>query len=137
MIIMAVEFKKLAGVDTVATATDAANVLIEEGGTIKRVPKTEVGGSGSSEPEVVIIDTSGGTEHIGNVKQKMIDSLDNNIPTIFYLKLNDGIYLVSSINPDVGEIYFSVVTYDASLSNQTVRTTLYKITASNTIEPVI
>ena len=134
---MAVEFKKLAGVDTVATATDAANVLIEEGGTIKRVPKTEVGGSGSSEPEVVIIDTSGGTEHIGNVKQKMIDSLDNNIPTIFYLKLNDGIYLVSSINPDVGEIYFSVVTYDASLSNQTVRTTLYKITASNTIEPVI
>lgn len=134
---MAVEFKKLAGVDIVETATDAANVLIEEGGTIKRVPKTEVGGSGGSEPEVVIIVRSGGTEHIGYVKQKMTDSLDNNIPTIFYLKLNDGIYLVSSINPDVGEIYFSVVTYDASLSNQTVRTMLYKITASNTIEPVI
>ena len=134
---MAVEFKKLAGVDTVETATDAANVLIEEDGVIKRVPKTEVGGSGGSEPEVVIIDRSGGTEHIGNVKRKMIDSLDNNVPTIFYLKLNDGIYLVSSINPDGGQIYFSVVTYDASLSNQTVMTMMYIITASNTIEPVI
>ena len=134
---MAVEFKKLAGVDTVETATDAANVLIEENGVIKRVPKTEVGGSGGSEPEVVIIDRSGGTEHIRNVKQKMTDSLDNNIPTIFYLKLNDGIYLVSSINPDGGQIYFSVVTYDASLSNQTVMTMMYEITASNTIEPVI
>lgn len=45
---MTVEFKKLAGVDAVETATDAANVLIEEGGTIKRVPKTEVGGAGVS-----------------------------------------------------------------------------------------
>ena len=134
---MAVEFKKLAGVDTVETATDAANVLIEEGGTIKRVPKTEVGGSGSSEPEVVIIDTSGGTEHIGYVKQKMTDSLDNNIPTIFYFKYTDGIYLVSSINPNGGQIYFSVVTYDSKFSGQTVNTVLYKITASNTIEPVI
>ena len=134
---MAVEFKKLAGVDTVETATDAANVLIEEDGVIKRVPKTEVGGSGSSEPEVVIIVISGGTEHIRNVKRKMTVSLDNNIPTIFYLKLNDGIYLVSSINPDGGQIYFSVVTYDASLSGQTVMTTMYIITDSNTIEPVI
>ena len=134
---MAVEFKKLAGVDTVETATDAANVLIEEGGTIKRVPKTEVGGSGGSEPEVVIIDTSGGTEHIGNVKRKMTDSLDNNIPTIFYFKYTDGLYLVSSINPNSGQIYFSVVTYDSKFSSQTVRTSLYKITDSNTIEPVI
>lgn len=94
-------------------------------------------GSGGSEPEVVIIDTLGGTEHIRYVKQKMIDSLDNNVPTIFYFELTDGIYLVSSINPDGGQIYFSVVTYDASLSAQTVRTSLYKITDSNTIEPVI
>ena len=134
---MAVEFKKLAGVDPVETATDAANVLIEEGGTIKRVPKTEVGGSGGSEPEVVIIDTSGGTEHIGYVKQKMIDSLDNNVPTIFYFKKTDGIYLVSSIIRDGGLIRFSVVTYDATMPNQTIGTALYKITDSNTIEPVI
>lgn len=123
---MAVEFKKLAGVDTVETATDAANVLIEEGGTIKRVPKTEVGGSGGGEPEVVIIDRSGGTEHIGYVKQKMIDSLDNNIPTIFYLKGSNGIYLVSSITRKDGQIYF------VDISDMK-----YKFTASNTIEPVI
>ena len=134
---MAVEFKKLAGVDTVETATDAANALIEEDGVIKRVPKTEVGGSGSSEPEVVIIDTSGGTEHIGNVKQKMIDSLDNNVPTIFYFELTDGIYLVSSINRHDGQINFSVVMYDSKFSGQTVKTVLYKITDSNTIEPII
>ena len=134
---MAVEFKKLAGVDTVETATDAANVLIEEDGVIKRVPKTEVGASGGGEPEVVIIDTSGGTEHIGYVKQKMIDSLDNNVPTIFYFELTDGIYLVSSINRYDGQIEFSVVTYDASLGDQTVKTLLYIITASNTIEPII
>lgn len=134
---MAVEFKKLAGVDTVETATDAANVLIEEGGTIKRVPKTEVGGSGGGEPEVVIITRSGSTEHIGYVKQKMIDSLDNNVPTIFYFKKTDGIYLVSSINRYDGRIEFSVVTYDASLGDQTVKTVLYKITDSNTIEPII
>ena len=67
----------------------------------------------------------------------MIDSLDNNVPTIFYLKLNDGIYLVSSINRYDGWIEFSVVTYDASLGDQTVKTVLYKITDSNTIEPII
>lgn len=123
---MTVEFKKLAGVDTVETATDAANVLIEEGGTIKRVPKTEVGGSGGGEPEVVIIDRSGGTEHIGYVKQKMIDSLDNNIPTIFYLKGSNGIYLVSSITRKDGQIYF------VDISDMK-----YKFTDSNTIEPII
>ena len=99
--------------------------------------KISENGSGGSEPEVVIIDTSGGTEHIGYVKQKMIDSLDNNVPTIFYFELTDGIYLVSSINRHDGQINFSVVMYDSKFSGQTVRTTLYKITDSNTIEPVI
>ena len=99
--------------------------------------KISENGSGGGEPEVVIIDTSGGTEHIGYVKQKMIDSLDNNVPTIFYFELTDGIYLVSSINRYDGKIEFSVVTYDASLGDQTVKTLLYKITASNTIEPII
>lgn len=99
--------------------------------------KISENGSGGSEPEVVIIDSIGGTEHIGYVKQKMIDSLDNNVPTIFYFELTDGIYLVSSINRRDGRINFSVVTYDASLGGQTVNTVLYKITDSNTIEPVI
>ena len=98
--------------------------------------KISENGSGG-EPEVVIIDTLGGTEHVGYVKQKMVDSLDNNVPTIFYFEFNNGIYLVSSINRYNGRIKFSVVTFDASLSGQTVMTMLYMITDSNTIEPVI
>ena len=99
--------------------------------------KISENGSGGSEPEAVIIDTLGGTEHVGYVKQKMVDSLDNNVPTIFYYKGSDGIYLVSSINRYNGQIKFSVVMYDASLGVQTVKTVLYIITDSNTIEPLI
>ena len=99
--------------------------------------KISENGSGGGEPEVVIITRSGSTEHIGYVKQKMIDSLDNNVPTIFYFKYTDGLYLVSSINRKDGLLRFSVVMYDSKLSGQTVNTALYKITASNTIEPVI
>ena len=40
------EFKKLSEVQLVGAAVDAANVLIEENGEIKRVPKNEVGGTG-------------------------------------------------------------------------------------------
>lgn len=40
---MAYEFRKLGEVDAVETATDEANVLIEEEGSVKRVPKSEVG----------------------------------------------------------------------------------------------
>lgn len=39
------EFKKLSDVTLVEEAVDTANVLIEENGEIKRVPKTEVGGT--------------------------------------------------------------------------------------------
>lgn len=41
------EFKRLAEVDVVEVANDTDKVLIEQNGEIKRVPKTEVGGSGS------------------------------------------------------------------------------------------
>jgi hypothetical protein len=40
------EFKKLSEVEQVETASDNATVLIEEGGEIKRVAKSEVGGNG-------------------------------------------------------------------------------------------
>lgn len=42
------EFKRLADVDIVETANDTDKVLIEQNGEIKRVPKTEVGGSGGN-----------------------------------------------------------------------------------------
>lgn len=41
---MAYEFKKLSDVAAVETPADTANVLIEEGGVIKKVAKDEVGG---------------------------------------------------------------------------------------------
>ena len=52
---MALEFKKLSEVTLAEKAVDTANVLIEENGEIKRVPKTEVGGSGSA--AIIIKDT--------------------------------------------------------------------------------
>lgn len=41
---MAYEFKKLSAVEAVEAVSDAASVLIEENGVIKRAPKDEVGG---------------------------------------------------------------------------------------------
>ena len=48
------EFTRLADVEVVETATDVDKVLIEQNGEIKRVPKTEVGGSGN----MLIVDVS-------------------------------------------------------------------------------
>ena len=42
------EFTRLADVEVVETANYTDKVLIEQNGEIKRVPKTEVGGSGNS-----------------------------------------------------------------------------------------
>jgi hypothetical protein len=52
------EFTRLADVEVVETAADADKVLIEQNGEIKRVPKTEVGGSGN----ILIIDVSVDTD---------------------------------------------------------------------------
>ena len=46
------DFKKLSAVDTVETVSDAAHVLIEEDGVIKRAPKDEVGGVKVTHAEV-------------------------------------------------------------------------------------
>ena len=40
------EFKKLSEVEQIESVSDNATVLVEEGGEIKRVPKTAVGGAG-------------------------------------------------------------------------------------------
>ena len=48
------EFKRLADVETVETASDESHVLIEEAGEIKKVPKTEVGGAGGGIPTAII-----------------------------------------------------------------------------------
>lgn len=50
------DFKRLSDVEVVEAVSDAANVLIEEDGIIKRAPKTEVGGAGGGgeTPDMVI-----------------------------------------------------------------------------------
>ena len=48
------EFTRLADVEVVETATDVDKVLIEQNGEIKRVPKTEVGGSGGGGNTLVL-----------------------------------------------------------------------------------
>ena len=53
------EFTKLSEVAVVETANDTDKVLIEQNGEIKRVPKTEVGGSGGG---MLIIDASASTD---------------------------------------------------------------------------
>ena len=52
-------FKKLGEVTLAENASDSANVLIEESGEIKRVPKTEVGGSDTGRFTVTLTTTDG------------------------------------------------------------------------------
>lgn len=61
-----VEFKKLSEVDKVETASENASVLIEDGGEIKRAPKSEVGGRGGS---VAVITTSAYDDYIAGVSR--------------------------------------------------------------------
>lgn len=62
------DFKKLSEVDLTEEVSDTANVLIEEGGIIKRAPKTKVGGAGSdSVIKTAIITSSNYDSHISNV----------------------------------------------------------------------
>lgn len=49
------EFRRLSDVSLIEEASDVANVLIEENGEIKRVPKTQVGGTGF--PTAIIKDS--------------------------------------------------------------------------------
>ena len=50
------EFKKLSAVETIETASDTANVLIEENGVIKKTPKTMFKGAEiTNEPDLVIV----------------------------------------------------------------------------------
>lgn len=50
------EFKKLSEVEQIETASDNATVLVEEGGEIKRVAKSEVGGKAGGMVVVVEAD---------------------------------------------------------------------------------
>ena len=61
------DFKKLSEVDLVEEVSNTANILIEEGGQIKRFSKTKVGGAGSdSVIKTAIITSSAYDSHISN-----------------------------------------------------------------------
>ena len=61
------DFKKLSEVDLVEEVSNIANVLIEEGGQIKRASKTKVGGAGSdSVIKTAIITSSTYDSHVSN-----------------------------------------------------------------------
>lgn len=62
------DFKKLSEVDLVEEVSNTANVLIEEGGQIKRASKTKVGGAGlDSVIKTAIITSSAYDSHVSNV----------------------------------------------------------------------
>ena len=53
---MSYEFKQLSAVESVETISETANVLIEDGGVVKKVAGSEVGGSGSAIMLVTLTD---------------------------------------------------------------------------------
>ena len=92
------EFTRLADVEVVETAADEDKVLIEQNGEIKRVPKTEVGGSGNVLVFdcVVIVDTDSGnvsfTATSNMTLEETIEALNNHELTgaIGYFDTPDG-----------------------------------------------
>lgn len=63
------EFKKLSEVEMLESASDNATVLIEEGGDIKRVPKSAVGGAGGYVATVTMDDLETSTGDIAVISE--------------------------------------------------------------------
>lgn len=109
-------FKNLATVDTASSLSETANVLVEEGGEIKRVPKSELGGTATDTTAndydaVINYDyddsnftfISGGFEAIKN-------KLDNNImPNVIVLCNMIAVAITAYINPDNTQIVLTFI----------------------------
>ncbi len=138
-------FKRLSDVEVVETPTETANVLIEEGGIIKKTPKTAVGGAGGTEEivdltvkinsvphgtftadEITIIEgsidnvfTAFSENRVPNVKLDFFIEVENNYCYTSY-KTNAGVYRYGT------ELYLSYVyasTYDGKIYNGFFRLT--------------
>ena len=83
------EFTRLADVEVVETATDVDKVLIEQNGEIKRVPKTEVGGSGGGNTLVLNMAMDPSTGDLSFVSSNM--TLDDAIAAISNDELTGGL----------------------------------------------
>lgn len=119
---MAYEFKKLSDVEVVAEPTESANVLIEEDGVIKKVPKSTVGGSssgGGNERTMFFSIENSGVWNVSapdGLYEKLQNMFDNKacidiIVYVFNSDRNDFTRLVSdciSKNGDNFEAWFDV-----------------------------
>ena len=92
------EFKKLSDVATVETAGNTANVLVEENGEIKKVPKSQFGGGGGAVagaladmPDVVILTATATTLSANKTFAEILSMiLANTVSYAAYCGMGDG-----------------------------------------------
>ena len=102
-------FKKLGEVTLAENASDSANVLIEESGEIKRVPKTEVGGGNSY---VLILTSDNATMSTGS---KVVITCTEKYRDIYNVLISGGnvwvdlSYMIGATN--TGVCRNTVITY--------------------------
>lgn len=97
------EFKKLSGVEAVETAGNTANVLVEENGEIKKVPKSQFGGGGgvvgalADMPDVVILTTTATTLSANKTFAEILSLiLANTVSYAAFCGMGDG-YMILPI----------------------------------------
>lgn len=77
------EFKKLSEVELIEEVSDGATVLVEDGGEIKRVPKSEVGGASAVVIEMAVDENNDPTFSCNTVTfEAMKESIVSGIPML-------------------------------------------------------
>lgn len=95
---MALEFKKLSEVTTTQTVSNSAKLLIEDGGEIKRVPKSVVGGSSGGADGIVtftLFDSEYSCSHTFAEFAEMYDNLTLNM--VYFRDLSEGRYYFDTV----------------------------------------
>lgn len=89
---MAYEFKKLSEVEAIETLSETSNVLIEDGGSIKRVPSSAVGGNsgGIAEEYDMILKMSCSGTYINNNLNTDSIIIEKGIPSEIVSKMKSG-----------------------------------------------
>lgn len=85
------EFKKLSEVEVVAEPTKSANVLIEEDGEIKKIPKDKIGGVGT-----FVLQATYGTPDFYTSEEDRYDYVGNN-PEL-YKAIEQGMPIMIAID---------------------------------------
>ena len=91
------EFKKLSEVELIEEVSDGATVLVEDGGEIKRVPKSAVGGA-----MTVVVETVDGENYVCNdvTFDQMKEQIVFGVPTYAICKtIEEGsVYIFPFVN---------------------------------------